>query len=41
MVLAVLTCLVRACTPSILAPYLQDAANFFVISSDFCHWGER
>ena len=25
----------------LLAPYLADPANFFVISSDFCHWGER
>eukprot|EP00808_Paulinella_micropora_P014946 g12200.t1 len=25
----------------IFAPYLDDPANFFVISSDFCHWGER
>lgn len=23
---------------SILAPYLADPANFFVVSSDFCHW---
>jgi AmmeMemoRadiSam system protein B len=25
----------------ILAPYLDDEANLFVISSDFCHWGNR
>ncbi|SNX87322.1 related to protein tag-253 [Melanopsichium pennsylvanicum] len=25
----------------LLAPYLKDAKNFFVISSDFCHWGTR
>ena len=25
----------------ILAPYLEDSANFFIISSDFCHWGTR
>lgn len=25
----------------ILAPYADDESNFFVISSDFCHWGER
>jgi predicted class III extradiol MEMO1 family dioxygenase len=25
----------------ILAPYLNDTVNFFVISSDFCHWGAR
>uniref|UniRef100_A0A7S2G481 Protein MEMO1 n=1 Tax=Florenciella parvula TaxID=236787 RepID=A0A7S2G481_9STRA len=26
---------------SILAPYLEDPENFFVVSSDFCHWGSR
>lgn len=26
---------------SILAPYLADPTSLFVISSDFCHWGER
>jgi AmmeMemoRadiSam system protein B len=25
----------------LLAPYLDDPANLFIISSDFCHWGER
>lgn len=25
----------------LLAPYLQDESNAFVISSDFCHWGSR
>ena len=25
----------------ILAPYLADRSNVFVISSDFCHWGTR
>ncbi|KAF0296165.1 Protein MEMO1 [Amphibalanus amphitrite] len=25
----------------LLAPYLADPANLFVISSDFCHWGQR
>jgi len=25
----------------IFAPYLKDPENFFVISSDFCHWGSR
>ncbi|KAF7279720.1 protein MEMO1 [Rhynchophorus ferrugineus] len=25
----------------ILAPYLADPKNLFVISSDFCHWGHR
>ncbi|KAI1378817.1 UPF0103-domain-containing protein [Hypoxylon crocopeplum] len=26
---------------AVLAPYLRDAANVFVVSSDFCHWGSR
>jgi len=25
----------------ILAPYLADTNNLFIISSDFCHWGSR
>ena len=25
----------------IFAKYLNDPENVFVISSDFCHWGER
>ncbi|KAJ1887025.1 hypothetical protein LPJ66_009332 [Kickxella alabastrina] len=25
----------------LLAPYLADPQNLFVISSDFCHWGSR
>ncbi|KAL9932105.1 hypothetical protein V8E36_009166 [Tilletia maclaganii] len=25
----------------VLAPYLKDPANLFVVSSDFCHWGSR
>ncbi|KAK3935460.1 MEMO1 family [Diplogelasinospora grovesii] len=25
----------------ILAPYLKDPENAFIISSDFCHWGRR
>jgi len=25
----------------ILAPYLKDPENLFIVSSDFCHWGER
>eukprot|EP00762_Andalucia_godoyi_P002081 ANDGO_02485.mRNA.1 Protein MEMO1 homolog len=25
----------------ILAPFLADRENFFIISSDFCHWGTR
>lgn len=26
---------------ALLAPYLADPSNVFVISSDFCHWGLR
>ncbi len=26
---------------SLLVPYLQDPGNVFVVSSDFCHWGDR
>jgi len=26
---------------TIFAKYLEDPANFFAISSDFCHWGKR
>lgn len=26
---------------ALLAPYLDDPSNLFVISSDFCHWGSR
>ncbi|KAG0237778.1 MEMO1 family [Mortierella sp. GBAus27b] len=25
----------------LLAPYLQDPENLFIVSSDFCHWGQR
>eukprot|EP00798_Chlamydomonas_sp_ICE-L_P012757 gene12757-16008_t len=25
----------------LLAPYMEDPANLFIISSDFCHWGSR
>lgn len=25
----------------ILAPYLENPDNFFILSSDFCHWGSR
>lgn len=25
----------------ILAPYLADPTSVFIVSSDFCHWGER
>ena len=24
-----------------LAPYLADPSNLFIVSSDFCHWGAR
>lgn len=26
---------------ALLAPYLQDPDNAFIVSSDFCHWGSR
>lgn len=26
---------------TLLAPYLADPSNLFVVSSDFCHWGSR
>ena len=26
---------------ALLSPFLDDPTNFFVISSDFCHWGSR
>jgi predicted class III extradiol MEMO1 family dioxygenase len=26
---------------ALLAPYIDDPSNFFVVSSDFCHWGRR
>lgn len=26
---------------SLLAPYITDPSNVFIISSDFCHWGLR
>ncbi|GAA5837358.1 hypothetical protein JCM11251_004976 [Rhodosporidiobolus azoricus] len=26
---------------ALLAPYLADPSTFFVVSSDFCHWGSR
>lgn len=26
---------------AIFAPYLNNPENFFIISSDFCHWGSR
>jgi AmmeMemoRadiSam system protein B len=45
---AIVPVLVGSLTPereafygSIFAKYLQDPDTFFIISSDFCHWGER
>lgn len=32
---------VEALYGQILAPYLEDPQNLFVVSSDFCHWGRR
>lgn len=32
---------VEASYGALLAPYLADPQNLFVISSDFCHWGKR
>lgn len=32
---------VEATYGNLLAPYLADPQNLFVISSDFCHWGKR
>lgn len=32
---------VEAVYGDLLAPYLADSQNLFVISSDFCHWGKR
>ena len=26
---------------ALLAPYVADPANVFIVSSDFCHWGSR
>jgi AmmeMemoRadiSam system protein B len=44
----VVTVMVGSLTPEkelkygkIFAPYLADPANLFIISSDFCHWGQR
>jgi AmmeMemoRadiSam system protein B len=25
----------------LFSQYLEDESNFFIVSSDFCHWGER
>jgi AmmeMemoRadiSam system protein B len=32
---------VEAAFGRLLAPYIADESNVFVISSDFCHWGSR
>jgi AmmeMemoRadiSam system protein B len=40
-VVGALTPAQHAAAGALLAPYLADDANFFVISSDFCHWGSR
>jgi len=32
---------VEAAFGRLLAPYIADESNAFVISSDFCHWGSR
>jgi MEMO1 family protein len=32
---------VEAAFGKLLAPYIADETNAFVISSDFCHWGSR
>lgn len=31
----------EAALGKLLVPYIADASNVFVISSDFCHWGSR
>ena len=31
----------EAALGKLLAPYIADSSNIFVISSDFCHWGSR
>lgn len=31
----------RGALAEVLAPYLASSDNFFVVSSDFCHWGQR
>jgi AmmeMemoRadiSam system protein B len=35
------TPVVEAAFGRLLAPYIADESNAFVISSDFCHWGSR
>jgi AmmeMemoRadiSam system protein B len=32
---------VEAAFGRLLAPYIADESNAFIISSDFCHWGSR
>lgn len=34
-------CCSEALYGQLLSKYLDDPANLFVISSDFCHWGQR
>ncbi|KAG5489990.1 hypothetical protein JKF63_00109 [Porcisia hertigi] len=29
------------CISDVLKPYMDDARNVFILSSDFCHWGDR
>lgn len=36
-----LTLAAEAAYGALLAPYLDDPANLFIVSSDFCHWGKR
>ena len=40
-VVGALTPAAEATYGKLLASYLSDPANFFIISSDFCHWGTR
>jgi MEMO1 family protein len=35
------TPVVEAAFGRLLAPYIADETNAFIISSDFCHWGSR
>ena len=37
----IILCCSEARFGELLAPYFDDSRNFFVISSDFCHWGSR
>ena len=36
-----LTPAAEAAYGELLAKYLDDPANLFIVSSDFCHWGKR